>query len=222
MRSLWLSLIVLLFLPAAASASYSAELMYARTPVYKKPSGKHFSMLSNSTHSGQRARLMVLGIKGRQGRVWVKVRLPRRPNTANGWIDSEKVSVHRVTTRVVIDRSSRRLWFFRHGKKVFTTRVVVGAPATPTPVGRFALFDKYRPPASSKSLRPYVMETTAHSNKLRQYEGGEGRVALHGMRGSLVAPLGSAVSHGCIRNPDWSLTALYHRLPLGAPITVRK
>lgn len=220
-RVLLLTPLLLLAFSGSAYASYSAELMYSKTPIYKNAGGRQTGFISNYTHSGSRARLMVLGLKGKNDRIWVRVRLANRPNTSKAWVDSERVSIHRVNVRVTIDRSQRRLWFFRDGKKVFTTRVVVGAYSTPTPLGKFALWDRYRPPASSSFLRPYVLETTAHSNQLKKYEGGEGRVALHGMRGALIAPLGSAVSHGCVRNPDWALTRLYKGLPLGAPITVR-
>lgn len=44
------------------------------------------------------------------------------------------------------------------------------------------------------------LHLTAHSNVLEDYGGGPGRVAIHGRGGqSLLDPLGSARSHGCIR-----------------------
>lgn len=211
----------LLLLPASASAAYTAELMYSNTPLYSSPGGKPRGTISSSTHSGQRARLMVLDLQGKDGRIWIKVRLPQRPNTAKAWINSERVHIHKTAYRVVIDRSARKLYLYNNNKLVTWRSVVVGKPQTPTPLGRFALWDKYIPPAS-RPTRPRVLELTAHSEVLKSFDGGEARVAMHGMRDELRAPLGTARSNGCIRLDDKTVRLLNKRLPLGAPVTIRK
>lgn len=202
-------------LAASAQAATVAELIYDRTPVYKDPEGKLKSKVSNNLHSSSRARLLVL--KRSDDGAWLRVRLPNRPNGNKGWIEASRVHLLETSYRVVVDRSERRLTLYRNNKVIASSGVVVGAPATPTPLGKFALWDRYRP---SNNLRPWVLELTAHSEKLRRYEGGEGRVALHGMRGSLQVPLGSAASHGCVRLPDRMINLLARRLSLGTPITI--
>lgn len=220
LRVLPIASLICLALASPAGASYSAELIYAKTPLYKSPGGKGAGTISSSTHSGQRARLMVLGLKGRAGRIWIKVRLPRRPNDAKAWINSERVHIHKVSHRVVIDRSSRKLYLYKANRLLATRSVVVGKPQTPTPLGLFAIWDKYRPPYG-RETRPRVLELTAHSEVLKSFDGGEARVALHGMRGALRAPLGSARSNGCIRLSDSTVRLLNSKLPLGAPVRIR-
>lgn len=150
----------------------------------------------------------------------MKVRLPRRPNTAKAWINAERVTLRKADYRVVVDRSSRKLYLFKGKRLVAQRRVVVGKPSTPTPLGLFAIWDKYKPPWN-RPTRPRVLELTAHSEVLKTFDGGEARVAMHGMRGPLKAPLGTAQSNGCIRLSDGTVRLLNSRLALGSPVRVR-
>jgi lipoprotein-anchoring transpeptidase ErfK/SrfK len=71
--------------------------------------------------------------------------------------------------------------------------------STPTPRGLFAVLDVQSMPAAS-FYGSWTLRLTAHSDVLRRFDGGDGRVAIHGRGGaSLADPLGSALSHGCIR-----------------------
>lgn len=219
-RVLLITPILLLAFSGQAYASYSAELMYSRTPIYKNAGGKQTGFISNSTHSGHRARLLVLGLKGKDNKIWLKVRLPSRPNNAKAWINSERVRVLKTNYRVVIDRSARQLYLFKNNRVILRRSVVVGKPETPTPLGKFALWDNYSPPRS-RDTRPRVLELTAHSEVLKTFDGGEARVAMHGMRGALVAPLGTARSNGCIRLSDSLIRRLSRTLSLGSPVTIR-
>lgn len=219
-----LSLLVIiscLLLASSASATEVAELLYYKTPYAKKAGGNKRGVVLNTLHSGKRARLLILGEKTVNDRLWLRVRLPSRPNGSKGWIRAERTYRHRLIHRIVVDRSARTLYLFRNNRLWKKSRIVVGAAATPTPLGKFAIWDRYRPGANS-SLRPWVLEITAHSEKLRRYEGGEGRVALHGMRDELKVPLGSAASHGCMRLPDWLINLLARKMSLGTPVTVRR
>jgi hypothetical protein len=68
---------------------------------------------------------------------------------------------------------------------------VVGAPGTPTPRGRFAIYEIDRQPDPFGFLGPIALHLTAHSDVLDDYGGGPGRVALHGRGGaSLLGPAG--------------------------------
>ena len=58
-----------------------------------------------------------------------------------------------------------------------------------------------------------MLPLTAHSEVLKTYDGGDGRVALHGRGGaSLSAPLGSAASHGCVRLANDDIARLVRRI----------
>ena len=69
---------------------------------------------------------------------------------------------------------------------------------------------------------PWALHLTALSNALRRYDGGPGRIAIHGRGGaSLRDPLGSARSHGCIRIDNAAIRYLSARVPDGTPVDIR-
>jgi lipoprotein-anchoring transpeptidase ErfK/SrfK len=112
----------------------------------------------------------------------------------------------------------------RAGAVVRRYRAVIGAPATPTPRGSFALLDAHRGRATD-FLGSWVLTLTAHSDVLQRYEGGDGRVALHGRGGdSLRDPLGSAASHGCVRLSNAAISGIVRRIGVtalsGTPVRI--
>jgi lipoprotein-anchoring transpeptidase ErfK/SrfK len=163
--------------------------------------------------------LLVLGAHAsRKNGVWYRVRLPSRPNTAAGWIPDDAVRVTRTRYRIVVRLGSRRTELLRAGKVVGRWSVAVGTPANPTPTGRFALSEIVRQPNPGGFFGPYILTLTAHSANLSDFDGGDGRVALHGT--SLPHLLGRAVSHGCVRLPNAAATRLARTVPPGAPVDV--
>jgi lipoprotein-anchoring transpeptidase ErfK/SrfK len=157
-------------------------------------------------------------------RCWVKVRLPWRPNNASGWVEAGTVVVEQTPWRIEISRRRRTLTLYKAGARAGSVRVVVGKPGTPTPAGLFAVTwaIRWHPHAF---LGSWVLELTAHSNVLQRFEGGDGTVGIHGRGGrSLLDPLGSARSHGCIRLSnqaiDWLVRRIgANRLP-GTPVSI--
>ena len=95
---------------------------------------------------------------------------------------------------------------------------MVGAPATPTPRGRFFVEEALRL-SSTASGGPYALATSARSNVLQEFEGGPGQIALHGMNHLVGAP-GTAASHGCLRLSTAAITWLAERIGRGVPVTV--
>jgi lipoprotein-anchoring transpeptidase ErfK/SrfK len=74
-------------------------------------------------------------------------------------------------------------------------------------------------------LGSWVLELTAHSDVLQQFDGGDGTVGIHGRGGaSLLDPLGSAASHGCIRlandSIDWLVQTVGQGSLPGTPVQV--
>lgn len=170
--------------------------------------------------------LLVLGHdRDADGRCLVRVRLPSRPNTARAWVALDRVRLRRTGWRIEVSRGRRTATVLHGGRTVGRWRVVVGAPATPTPVGTFAIVGSYRPPAGD-FYGSWILSLTAHSNALERYDGGDGRAALHGRGGaSLRDPLGSARSHGCVRLENRAISAIVRRigrprLP-GVPVIIR-
>ena len=168
-------------------------------------------------------RLLVLAARhDAAGRLWLRVRLARRPNNANAWIRADRTVLKRTRWRVEIDVGDRFLTVFRANRILHRFRAVVGAPATPTPMGRFAIAEIVPQPRPSGFLGPWALHLTAHSDVLDDYGGGPGTVAIHGRGGSsLRDPLGSARSHGCIRIDNRSIRYMARRLVPGTPVTIR-
>lgn len=158
------------------------------------------------------------------GRCMVEVRLPSRPNGATGWIESQSVLLEPTPWRITVSPSERTLTLTRSGLRVLRVQVVVGKPSTPTPAGLFAIVEAV-PSQPNAFVGSWVLALTAHSDPLQHYNGGDGTVGIHGRGGaSLLDPLGSAASHGCIRLANDAINALVDRigrdnLP-GTPVVV--
>ena len=166
--------------------------------------------------------LMVLGSHvGASGRRWLRVAVPVRPNGTTAWIDRDAVQLVRTRWRVRVSLAQRRLTVLRSGRAVRSTRVVIGAPSTPTPRGHFAIYERVRQPRGAV-IGPWALHLTASSRVLHSYDGGPGRIALHGRAGGLLAdPLGSARSHGCVRMPSRLISWLARHLRAGVPVDIR-
>jgi lipoprotein-anchoring transpeptidase ErfK/SrfK len=153
------------------------------------------------------------------GEVWLKVLLPRRPNGSTGWVPREHVRLQPVNEAVEVDLSSRSASLLRDGRPVRTFRVAIGTSRTPTPTGRFFVTVKLRPPQISNVYGAWALGLSGYSDVLEQFGTGDGQIALHGTWNPSV--LGSAVSNGCVRMDNDTITDLADRLPLGAPVTIR-
>jgi lipoprotein-anchoring transpeptidase ErfK/SrfK len=154
------------------------------------------------------------------GRRWLEVRLPERPNNDVGWISADVTRVSTTPWRILISTDEARVTVERAGHRVTSFSAVVGKPSTPTPRGLFAIDEPIRQPAGSE-LGPWALFLTAHSRVLDDYGGGPGRIAIHGRAGPLlVDPLGSAASHGCIRVPNARIRWLSRIAVDGTPVEV--
>jgi hypothetical protein len=108
----------------------------------------------------------------------------------------------------------------KKGKRVGRWTVAIGTPANPTPVGRFAVSEVVRQANPGGFFGTYIITISAHSENLSEFDGGDGRVALHGTnRASL---LGQAVSHGCVRLSNPVATRLAQSVPPGRPARHRE
>lgn len=207
------------------STSWRAVLV-ARTGVWRSvPKGGGRSRGAVGPREAD-ALLVLRAARDRGGRCWVLVRLPSRPNNARGWVRADRVALRPTHWRVVVSVDSRALTVYRDGDRSRRFPVVVGAPGTPTPRGLFSIVGVW-PWNAADFLGAYVLPLTAHSDVLQEFDGGDGRVGIHGRGGaSLLDPLGSARSHGCIRMSNRPITWLVRHVGAGAlpgiPVLVRK
>jgi lipoprotein-anchoring transpeptidase ErfK/SrfK len=209
--------------PPTRAVSYAARLVVP-VVIRKVPSAKAkrvAKLQPFGTWNGGPVVLSIAEVRTIDGARWLRVRLPIRPNGSTGWVMEDNVEVRRLRYRIEISRKLHKLTLLRDGKRIGSTRVVIGAPATPTPSGQFAVLEVVRQPKGSV-LGPWALHLTAHSNVLDNYGGGPGRVALHGRSGGLLNdPLGTSRSHGCIRMPNAFVARLQKVAVEGTPVVIR-
>jgi lipoprotein-anchoring transpeptidase ErfK/SrfK len=230
-----LGAVVALALPSFAAAAPAAD-PYALTPKLahvarlvaptwaRRQPGRIPSVMKVSPLAewgGGEVQYLVLGSRLVEGRRWLRVRLPERPNDAAGWIPADVTRDSTTPWRIVISTAASTVTVERAGRKVITFSAVVGKPSTPTPHGLFAIDEPIRQPPGSE-LGPWALFLTAHSRVLDDYGGGPGRIAIHGRAGPLLAdPLGTHASHGCIRIANARVRWLQHIAVNGTPVEVR-
>jgi lipoprotein-anchoring transpeptidase ErfK/SrfK len=209
--------------PTLAKA-WTAEVKVPTVARAKPDGGRIVAHVSTSAPwSGGRTELLVLGSKhDRNGRTWLRVELPRRPNHSTGWMLADFARVTATPYRIVVSLGKRTLTLYRAGKVVKTVQSVVGAPGTPTPVGLFAVSTAVRQPDPGAFYGPYVLLLNAFSNVYETFEGGPGTIGIHGRAGaSLSTPLGTALSHGCVRIDNDVVTLLARVAGAGTPVEIR-
>ncbi|MFZ0090088.1 MAG: L,D-transpeptidase family protein [Solirubrobacteraceae bacterium] len=165
--------------------------------------------------------LLVLGSAQDNGREWLRVLLPIRPDGSTGWIPRDNVVLLLTRYWITVDKRARTVTIDRNGRRVHRFAAVIGKPATPTPDGLAAIYERDLQPDPQGFLGPWALPLTIFSNVLFDFGGGPGRVAIHGRGGaSLNDPLGSAQSHGCIRIDNNSIDWMAANIPQGTPVTI--
>ncbi len=170
-------------------------------------------------YNGNPETLLVVGATSRvKGGVWYRVLLDSRPNDATGWVPAAAVRVKKTFYRVEVDLSERSLSILRRGKVVGRWNVAVGTSADPTPTGRFAISEIVRQSRPTGFFGSHIITLSAHSEHLNEFDGGDGRVALHGTDRPEL--LGRAISHGCVRMSNASIARVARMAPPGTPIDI--
>jgi lipoprotein-anchoring transpeptidase ErfK/SrfK len=209
--------------PAAPTArlAYTAKILIA-TNVFTKPGqGIKLRLPTHAQWGGGQNVLLVLDTMMVNGTTWLRVALPNRPNGSSGWIREDFVTLSTSRWRITVNRDVHTVTVYRDGRKLRSFPAVIGAAATPTPRGLYAIYEKLPQPDPKGFLGPWALHLTAFSNVLLNYGGGPGRVAIHGRDGaSLADPLGSSASHGCVRVDDANVIWMAHVVPLGTPVLI--
>jgi len=152
------------------------------------------------------------------GRRWVRVGLAVLPNGTTGWVPRAALGGYgTVATRLDVDLRLLRATLYRGGREVMRVPVAAGAPATPTPRGRFYvrnMLTRYRSP----EYGPVAFGTSARSPTATDWPAG-GFVGIHGTDRPALVP--GRVSHGCIRMRNADILELARRMPVGTPVIVR-
>jgi len=161
-----------------------------------------------------------LGVAGRRGR-WLAVSEAGVGANRLVWIDAGAGGLHYARTRLEldVDLSARTLTVRRDQTVLRRFGVGVGAAASPTPTGRFAVTDKLVGAQFSAAYGCCILALSAVQPNLPAGWAGGNRVAIHGTLAS--SDFGRAVSAGCVHAPDSDLRYLMSIVPLGTPVVIR-
>ena len=152
------------------------------------------------------------------GQLWIKIRIPARPNGQTGWVRRAALGpLHAVTTALVIDRRRSRATLRRSGRRVWRAAIGHGASGTSTPAGRFYIREKLRNSGGSPIYGPWAFGTSAYS-ALSDWPGG-GVVGIHGTNQPELIP--GRPSYGCVRVRNRAIRRLARLMPVGTPVRIR-
>jgi hypothetical protein len=181
-----------------------------------KPNGSVIAHLRPRTSWGSPT---VVWATGRRGD-WLSVIATALPNDRLGWLDvrHDRPRMWRSRLALYADLSQRTLELRRGSKVVRRVRITIGAAATPTPVGRFAVTDKLIPSRGVAYYGCCLLALSGHQPRLRPGWAGGDRIAIHG---SAAGRVGNAASAGCLRASNRDLRALMKVVPIGTPVVIR-
>jgi hypothetical protein len=152
-------------------------------------------------------------------RAWLQIRIPGRPNGRKGWVREEQLSnLKTIRTHLTIDRRRLKATLRKNGRRIWSSRIGVGKPGTPTPRGRFWIRERLANLGGSPIYGPWAFGTSAYSDTLTDWPGG-GVVGIHGTNQPELIP--GRPSHGCIRVPNWNISRLAKLMPVGTPILIK-
>ena len=156
----------------------------------------------------------------KNGKRWAEVLLPVRPNGVRGWVPAGVLRTWTTPLRIVIDITDRRLTLFRANRPILRAPIAVGKPGTETPRNQdFAIAEMIRTRTPGAFLGPVVFPITGYSERLNEFAGGNGRVAIHGT--SLPELIGTAASNGCIRMRNRDVVRMSRVVRAGTPLKIR-
>lgn len=175
---------------------------------------RRLGRITTKTFVGNRDVVVVLG----RWKSWSRVRYARL-GAQVGWVPTRTLwpssSVH---TRIVVNLKARRLRAYDDGRVRLTARVAIGAPASPTPRGRFFLRERVRViDGSTSPYGPLALGLSAFSRYRTDWLGG-GQVAIHGTNEPQL--IGRSVSNGCIRLRNADIVRLGRVVGVGTPVLV--
>lgn len=139
-----------------------------------------------------------------------------RPNGRTGWVRREALGpFHAVRTQLRVNPATLHATLHRDGRRIWSSRVGIGAADTPTPAGRFWIRSRIRSMGSESIYGPWAFGTGAYS-VLSDWPGG-GVIGIHGTDQRLIP---GRPSHRCIRVPNRQISRLARLKPIGTPVRI--
>ena len=144
----------------------------------------------------------------------------RKKPPPTGWITAFDTKLSATPWHVVLSIGTRSVHVYRDGRRVKTFKVVVGKPSTPTPRGEFFIEETMR--LSRKHVGyPFALATSARSTVFKEFMGGPGQIAFHGIVNIPGSKMGTATSNGCIRMTTAGDQVDGEHIKAGTPLTIR-
>ena len=213
-------------LPAAGEAALSRILVRSAP----RRGARRIGAMSRLRFDYRPTVFFVIGRKrdGGAGPVWLRIRVPGRPNGQTGWVQASALrGLHYVGGRqLVVDRSKREIRLLARGgsrggnrgrsRTLVRAPLAVGKPGAPTPLGSFYLTAAFRPDDSF--LGPWAFETSAYAAISDWPQGGI--VGLHGT--SEPSSIGHEASHGCLRVYNSVILKLKRLVGPGTPLLIKR
>ncbi len=198
----------------AGKGSLIAEVQHATVMRSKPGGGRIITKVKTETTYGSVQALWVVRLSGS----WLGVISNLAGNNQVGWIPASSASLSRVNWKLEASLSHRQLTVVHNGKPVAHYSIAVGAPADPTPTGRFAVTDRL---TTGDPAGPYgccILALSAVAPHAIQDWSGGNRIAIHST--PEVESIGKPVSHGCMRLTLAEGRWLISHIPLGTPAVV--
>jgi hypothetical protein len=177
-----------------------------------RPGGRVIAHLKPTTEWGSPT---IVWAAERRGR-WLGVVNTRLRNNQVAWLDvqRDRPRMWRAPYSLHVDLSAHTMVLRRGAEVVRRMTVGIGAPSTPTPVGRFSVTDKLVPEKGVSYYGCCLLALSGHQPHLRPGWAGGDRIAIHG-------GTAGAASAGCLHASEPDLKRLMKVLPIGTPVYIR-
>ena len=186
-----------------------------RTALRTAPGGAAIARIgTETTFDGPQ----ILAVVARRGN-WLGVLHEALPNGRTGWIHARDARLYSEPWRIVVDRSDRIAVVRRRGRVVERFRVGIGAPGSPTPLGRFAVTDRLVTDGRHSVYGCCILALSGRQPSLPAGWRGGDRLAIHGT--SDDRRVGGANSAGCLVGSRAVMKRLLRRLPVGTRVDIR-
>jgi lipoprotein-anchoring transpeptidase ErfK/SrfK len=178
-----------------------------------RPNGKVLATVPARTEFGSRQTLAVAFRRGD----WIAVRSPALGNRKVGWVRRKPLRLVRRPILLEVDLSRRALLVREESRVLRTISIAIGAPDTPTPIGRFYVTDKLRGADFGSYYGCCILALSGRQPNLPDGWSGGDRLAIHG---SPTPTWGEAVSNGCLHATEADLRYLTRTVPLGTTVRI--
>lgn len=175
--------------------------------------------LGTFSYYGNMRTFMGLDTLDVDGTEWIQVQLPEYPNNSQGWIKADQVTTSSTDMLINIYLDEREVDLLEAGDVELTSTAVIGAEASPTPLGAYFIADPVDFTSNPTGVYgAYALGLSAYSETLETFKGALPQIAVHGTNSTKY--FGQAVSNGCIRLPDDMIRTIAADTALGTPVVI--